>query len=170
MEKLDFNTVRKLTGQGRYKSECPLDFLNQKIENFIEKYDLDINPDFQRGHVWTELQQQLFVEFILLGGKMQPLLFNHPDWMNNFKGRMVLVDGKQRMTALLKFLNNDLEVFGHLFSDIENINLSIFDVPIVINDLKTRKEVLQWYLELNSGGTPHTEAEIDKVYQLLENE
>ena len=36
-----------------------------------------------------------------------------------------------------------------------------------VNDLKTRKEVLQWYVDLNAGGTVHTEAEIDKVRKLL---
>ena len=39
-----------------------------------------------------------------------------------------------------------------------------------INNLQTRKEVLQWYIELNSGGTVHTDAEIDRVKKLLRKE
>jgi hypothetical protein len=37
-----------------------------------------------------------------------------------------------------------------------------------INDLKTKKEVLIWYLEMNSDGTPHTEQELNKVKNMIE--
>ena len=36
-----------------------------------------------------------------------------------------------------------------------------------VNDLSTYSEVLQWYLDLNSGGTVHTEEELNRVQQLL---
>lgn len=38
----------------------------------------------------------------------------------------------------------------------------------IINDLQTEEEVLNWYLEMNSGGTVHTKEELDKVKHLLE--
>ena len=88
--------------------------------------------------------------------------------MTTFKGQMQIVDGKQRLTAMLKFMNDELTIFNDVkCSEIENIHLSAIDVPIKINDLKTRKEVRGWYLELNSGGTPHTEIEIARVHELL---
>ena len=39
------------------------------IENEIKEYNLNMNPNFQRGHVWTEIQQSKYVEFNLKGGK-----------------------------------------------------------------------------------------------------
>jgi hypothetical protein len=39
-----------------------------------------------------------------------------------------------------------------------------------VNDLKTREEVLQWYLDLNSGGVVHTEEELNRVREMLEKE
>ena len=39
-----------------------------------------------------------------------------------------------------------------------------------INNLKTKKEVLSQYIEMNEGGTPHTKEEIDKVKELLKKE
>lgn len=168
MKKLNYDTIKKFTGEGRYTVSTPLKYFADSIENYIKEYGLQLNPDFQRGHVWTEQQQIAFVEYILRGGKMQPIRFNHEGWMNSFKGEMVCVDGLQRVTALMKFLKNDLGVFGgHLMSDIENLPALSIDIPITVNDLKTRKEVLQWYIELNDGGTPHTTEEINKVKQLL---
>jgi hypothetical protein len=38
---------------------------------------------------------------------------------------------------------------------------------IHVNNLKTEKEVLQWYIDMNAGGTPHTTEEIDRVKKLI---
>jgi hypothetical protein len=35
-----------------------------------------------------------------------------------------------------------------------------------VNDLKSKKEVLTWYIEMNAGGTPHSKEEIDRVTAL----
>jgi len=39
-----------------------------------------------------------------------------------------------------------------------------------VNDLQTRGEVLQWYIEMNSGGVVHSDEEIKRVKKLLEQE
>ena len=51
----------------------------------------------------------------------------------------------------------------------DNLPMEI-DIIVNINELKTRKEVLKWYIEMNEGGTPHTEEEIKRVKRLLESE
>lgn len=37
-----------------------------------------------------------------------------------------------------------------------------------VNNLKSEKEVLQWYVDMNVGGTPHTNEEIERVKQMIE--
>ena len=32
---------------------------------------------------------------------------------------------------------------------------------------ETEREVLQWYVDMNAGGTPHTTEEIDRVKKLI---
>lgn len=39
---------------------------------------------------------------------------------------------------------------------------------LVVNDLQTEKEVLQWYVDMNSGGTPHTNDEIERVKKMIQ--
>lgn len=137
-----------------------------------EKPFLDLNPDFQRGHVWTEAQQRAYVEFILKGGDSgRTLYFNCPGWMKDFKGPYVIVDGKQRLEAARKFVRNELSVFNGVY-------LKDFDYKLPtdyyfiwsIAVLPTRKEVLNWYLDFNSAGTIHSQEELDKVRRMLENE
>jgi uncharacterized protein with ParB-like and HNH nuclease domain len=167
MERLDFNTIKKFTRQGSYCVCVELRDFKYSIDRYIEKYNLEMNPDFQRGHVWTTDQQVKFIEFILKGGKTEPIQFNHTNWMNG-EGEMVCVDGLQRTTAILKFLNDELEIFdGYKLSQIDNLTLFNTNIYISVNNLKTRKEVLQWYIELNDGGTPHTKSEIEKVKRML---
>lgn len=36
-----------------------------------------------------------------------------------------------------------------------------------VNCLQTRKDMLQWYIDMNSGGTVHSEEEINRVKKLL---
>ncbi len=157
-----------------------LDFSNlmSTIEKY-QQYGLDIDPDFQRPHVWTDEQQIAFIEYILIGGqdlRAKVIQCNCPGWQSEHVGAyrdFVLVDGKQRLEALRRFLNNEIGVFnGHKLDDFEDkhILLRRFSIKIAINELKTKDEVLVWYLQINSGGTIHTQEEIDKVLALLETE
>lgn len=165
--------IPQLTRSGNW--ECSYDIVSfvKQIEGWIEQDNLELDPDFQRGHVWTEEQQIKYVEYILRGGTTGITVYlNHPGWMGSFKGGMVCVDGLQRITAIQKFVSNELKVYGHYFNEFEGNPpcLTKCSVQINVNNLKTRKEVLQWYLELNSGGTVHTKEELDKVKVLMQKE
>ena len=37
-----------------------------------------------------------------------------------------------------------------------------------VNNLQTKKEVLQWYVDMNAGGTPHTNDEIERVRRMIQ--
>lgn len=133
-----------------------------------------MTPDFQRGHVWTEKQQWAYVEFLLRGGNSgRDLYFNCPSWHNQVPegayNEYVCVDGLQRITANRRFINGEIKAFGSYFSEYtDSLRLTQNTVRVHINDLKTRRDVLQWYLEMNAGGTPHTNKELQRVRALLE--
>lgn len=151
--------------------------MQDNIDRYIKSYNLNMDPDFQRGHVWSEKQQIAFIEYVLRDGKSgREILFNCPGFMSirGESGPMVLVDGKQRITAVNRFLANEIPVFGKTileYEDGENWvkKMTGPDFYFVINNLRTRKEVLNWYLGINSGGTPHSEEEINRIKGLLES-
>lgn len=64
-------------------------------------------PDFQRKFVWKPIQQSLFIESILLNFPLPPLYIN-----KNLKGKYVVVDGRQRITTLRRFLKNEFRLEG----------------------------------------------------------
>jgi len=142
------------------------------IEDWIDREEVDMNPDFQRDYVWTQKQKEQYVEWILRNGNSgRDIYFNHPGWFREWDGRMVIVDGKQRIEAVIGFLNNEVKAYGYYkkeYSDKYRIMQCSFSVHVA--DLTTKKEVLQWYLDMNTGGTIHTDREIRKVKELLKRE
>ena len=168
---MKFEDIPKFTQRPSYHVNVDLDGLVEWIKS-QEEIGLQLNPDFQRGHVWTKKQQVEYVEYLLRGGQSgKEFYFNRIGGMHNFKNTkadFVCVDGLQRITAILKFINNEIPAFGVYLKDYDALRMADVTLSIWINDLKTKKDVLKWYLEMNSGGTPHTEQELNKVRKMIE--
>lgn len=171
---MKFSEIPKFTREASYQVDMPLEHLVRQIGEWEREDGLQLNPDFQRGHVWTEQQQIKYIEFILKGGKTGRILyFNNPSqhWpvSDSAYNDFVCVDGLQRITAIQRFLGNEIMVFGQRYSDFGGkTDFVRHGMKVNINDLKTKREVLQWYIEMNDGGTPHTEQEIERVKRLME--
>lgn len=168
-----FQDVPQLTRSGNWECDFDLQGMWHQIKKWQspEEGSLDLDPDFQRSHVWTEAQQIAWIEFFLRGGKTgKTFYFNQPGWMHKWDGPFVIVDGKQRLEAIRRFIEGEIEVFGSFFKEYTDRLRLHQTVKLHVNDLKTRAEVLQWYIEFNSGGTQHTDAEIARVKALLEAE
>jgi len=169
---MKLSDIKRFTGHPNYMVHVPL----YEVEYWCEKErcrtPVDLDPDFQRGYVWTEDQKEKYIEYILRGGiHANIILFNHPGWMSSFKGDFVLVDGKQRMNAVIGFINNKVKAFGYYHNEFEDtMHTMRYCLQFGVNTLQTRLEVLEWYLELNTGGTVHTEKDISKVIELIKIE
>jgi len=159
-----------------YKVDVCWNWLERHIASQTEKNEgiapLDLEPDFQRAHVWTEAQQIAYVEYILRGGTSgKELYFNCAGWMRDWRGPYVIVDGKQRLQAVRRFMRNEIPAFGHLLNEYEDepdILTASFSWNVAALD--NRADVLRWYLWFNSGGTVHTAEELSRVEELLKAE
>ena len=172
---MKFADIIPYTQDAYYQIDVPLPHLERQLADYQENYGLDLDVDFQRAHIWTTDQQTAFVEHLLRGGQGSNLIrFNRPGWPRQQERQaapMLLVDGKQRLTAVLRFLRDQLPVFGHTRRQYEDpLPLTKGALRFMVNNLPTRASVLQWYLEINEGGTPHTAAELQKVRRLLQEE
>ena len=166
-----FKDIPLYTGDGFYQITVPLAYLERSLADYQDNNDLDMDADFQRAHVWGESRQCAYVEHLLRGGKgSETIRFNCPDWGQTFEKLMVLVDGKQRLTACLRFLHNEIPAFGFTHSKYKDRIPMNVNLRFMVNNLKTRAEVLRWYLQINEGGVVHTYQELEKVRQLLAKE
>ena len=146
---------------------------------------VDLNPVFQRGHVWIREQQVAYIENFL----RSPQTVNKTIYMNDLflygsvdkitdnnnmvAGKIVCLDGLQRLTAALDFIHGKFTVFGGVsYDDILNspdrtriLNDCVFDINYLL--LSNNKEVIDFYVDFNAGGTPHTKEEIERVKKLI---
>lgn len=154
-----------------YRVDVDLDTLPFAIDRYRKTYDLDIDPDFQRHYVWTEDQQTSYMEYIIRNGlSSRTLYFNCPYWGSGRYAKMVLVDGQQRLKTIFNFLDNRVPVFGGAYlRDFEDASSMLRRIYVVfsINNLVDMREVVQWYLDLNTGGTIHTEKDLTKARNVL---
>ncbi len=155
------------------------------IEHQLNCYDkdwggLNLDPDFQRGHVWSYEQRVAFMEGIFRGtvGDSQRIIqFNAPHWDDDNHGgdlpnEIQIVDGLQRLTTVRMFMAGELAIFGGLKAcDLEGshyaVNRPNYRLQFAIHNFANRADLLRYYLAINSGGTPHSTSEIERVKALL---
>ena len=156
---------------------CSYDYGLGDLHDFLARNNVNTDPDFQRVHVWTLQQRTAYMEHIFRGGKTAlDIYINSPGWSEGASSDAVLVDGKQRVETVRLFIANEVPIFGgYLLKDITlhgkeagRLLWGRHTMKVHVNDLRTRAEVLQWYLDINAGGTPHTSEEIWKVRKMLE--
>jgi hypothetical protein len=67
----------------------------------LSKNRININPDFQRNHIWNPIQKSCFIESILLNFPLPPI------YLNETKGSTyIVIDGLQRSITLQDFYIN----------------------------------------------------------------
>jgi len=167
-----FNDIPRFP-RASYTVDVPWDHLENHLASWDDpKGKLVLDPDFQRAHVWTRAQQVAYVEYKLQGGEVGGnIVLNCPRWMEygeHRKDPIELVDGKQRLEAVRAFMRSEFPVFGHAFAEYtDRLHPFDFTFKFCVCKLTTRAEILQLYLNINAGGTPHTAAEINKVRAML---
>ena len=93
--------------------EYPIDTLLIRNENRtvhdvlrrIEKGSFVMNPDFQRDFIWQEDKQSKLIESVLMRIPL-PVFYLGEDE----EGRMVVVDGLQRLSTFQRFVNNEFQL------------------------------------------------------------
>ena len=139
-------------------------------------------PPYQRNYVWDGEKATYFLESILIGTEIPPLIFFRS------KGGVEIIDGRQRYETILKFLNGELRLskaglkkldglnidkktFGSLPEELKNdfreTKLRVIEFSFASHDGITKadedsvkQEIFKRY---NSGITPLKEIEIDKA-------
>lgn len=152
------------------KIELPISTLKAMVEDQI-----GLNPDFQRRDRWDTKKQSRFVESIIMNVPVPPVFLGEDRY-----GSYVVLDGRQRLTAIYEFLRGSyalekLEVWKELngmrFTDLEDKGLAPTIkrrfIPAVLLLRESSPEVkYDVFDRLNTGGVPLNTMEIrNAVFQ-----
>lgn len=71
------------------------------------KEQIKLNPHFQRRDRWDETRQSRLIESLVMNVPIPPVFLGEDEY-----GQYVVLDGRQRLTAVSKFLSNSLKLRG----------------------------------------------------------
>ncbi len=81
-------------------------FSIRQMDDLIERGDVDLSPDFQRGFVWNDItRKSRLIESLLLRIPIPVFYFAQDD-----EGTFQVVDGVQRLTVIHSFLKNEFKL------------------------------------------------------------
>ncbi|WP_281193029.1 DUF262 domain-containing protein [Erysipelothrix rhusiopathiae] len=105
-------------------------YRRSKISLSGQRGGLVLDESFQRNSVWSKRQQSQLIESILLGIPL-PLFYLSEDKGSN----LIVVDGRQRLTAIFNFLDGNLRLSGlQMLSELNGKRISDF-----VGELETLK-------------------------------
>ena len=106
------------------------------INEFVgmaQKGRLDLSPSYQRGDVWPTKDAQMLIESILRGIPLPSIIVLSPK--DQASNRSEVVDGKQRLTAILRFIGQHpralkwVEEFDAQHPDEDLMHVYLTDYP-----------------------------------------
>lgn len=167
-----------------FKNCIKIDAKTISIKTLLSERNLkriNYSPYYQRNYVWENVKQSFFIESVILGTEIPPLIF--------FKSGLGIevIDGRQRFETLKRFKENDIKLnskglmsleflakmsFNNLqpetlqdvfwSSNIRIFEFEVINVPNLDSDIedKIKKEIFRRY---NTGITPLTTSEVDNA-------
>lgn len=137
---------------------------------------------YQRDYVWSLRDEQLFIESIYNGLDCGKIVLRMRSWdylkekikKGDTEGLafMDVVDGKQRLHTLKRFLNDEFtDLEGHYYSDLskraqrefENSNCLCY---LRLGEHATDEDVIKTFLMVNFSGKPMTQEHLDYVKEI----
>ena len=139
---------------------------------------IDYKPYYQRNYVWDVEKQTFFIESVLLGTEIPPLIL----YKSGLKTEVI--DGRQRFETLKRFKENNFSLSSKGLMDLPGLNrksfntlddelkdvflnsyIRVFEFEVIVDitsevEDKIKKEIFRRY---NTGITPLTSVEVDSA-------
>lgn len=166
------NRIRK---QNTFRSREHAIMVGSYIHWFKNR-DLDLNPSYQRPYVWTQKEQDEFLTTLITGFPCGVIaiavdsVFNESHWVE-------VIDGKQRLTTIIKFWNNEIgipmpdgsrlfwnEMLRHEQRAFENLSLPALGLAEC-----TKKDRLEFFIKLNFAGVPQSTEHMNRVIEMYKD-
>jgi hypothetical protein len=112
------------------------------LVNEIKSKRLILSPYFQRNLVWREIHKVDFIKTILMGLPFPQIFIAKGSIdLETMTTTSCIVDGQQRMTSIVEYVNNKINVNGKFFKELEpEIREEILKYQIPIIDLDINNE------------------------------
>lgn len=159
-------------------------YSNQSISGLLDKYfhfGIDVNPEYQRGNVWTEEQKVKLIDSIFNNINIGSFVFVEKKWFTDeheiTSEMFEILDGKQRLTAIIDYVSSKFPYKGKYWHELSPYSQSQFENQgILVGEMKlnrkdkeyNRKQVIEQFVRLNEGGTSMDKEILYKAKKMIE--
>ena len=124
------------------------------LVNDVRSGRLILSPYFQRNLVWRDLHKRDFIETILRGYPFPQIFIARGDIdIETMTSQSCVVDGQQRMNAIMEFLQDKFPAAGRRFSEMDQTEKEAFlkyQIPVIDLEMKaTDPSVIDVFKRLN---------------------
>lgn len=152
--------------------------VNAILSNYFNEYGIDLEPEYQRGNVWTLEQKQSLIESIFHNVDIGKIAIIKRPWGSNPNTPLTpklyeMLDGKQRLTALVEFFTGQFSFKGKYYNDLhpaDKHHFKYYSISYAETEPLTKKQKYRYFLKLNTTGTPVDPAHMEKVLNMLNEE
>lgn len=171
-EELDSELIDEVPGDSlRHRWEAhqrdllthPMDFSVDSLVRLVENDELDLNPSYERRDRWDIKRKSRLVESFLLNIPVPSIYLNEDHY-----GLYSVIDGKQRIGALVGFVRGEYELTGlNVLTDANGCNFSDLDTSmqrallargtvraVILNKLSDPEMKYEVFARINTGGVP----------------
>ncbi len=158
------------------------DWTTETVLSQLKKGNIELNPRFQRRDAWEPLRKSRFIESLILGLPVPPIVLAE---RKDARGKYIVLDGKQRLLCLRQFTAEpidpefrsfkltDLQIRpdlnGCTYADLaESLHLrgemTAFENQsirtVVVRNWRTEALLFHIFIRLNSGSKPLSPQEL----------
>lgn len=124
------------------------------VRDWADNKCLELRPDFQKNEVWTQAAQIMLIDTILKGIPIPKIYIK--SIVKNEQTYRIVVDGQQRLTAILKFIHDELPLKKPYHG--EYVNMRYSELPENVHD-----DFIRYKIDINEIFNPSDE-EIRDLY------
>lgn len=170
---------RKSYAEGFERVDLNTDFMY--LLDMYNSGELFMDPVYQRDFVWTKEQKQLYIKNLFEDkASIRPTFIEYSETLEDGTRKRVteVLDGKQRIKALIDFYNNEFDVDGLYYKDLHHLDQIFFERLNVVytrimnregrKDLKLETKI-QLFLEINMLGTRMSDEDLKRAQALLKD-
>ena len=142
------------------KKSFNFNVFSQTVQSLLNRYyhsGINMDPEYQRGYVWSQEDKELYIDSIFEGRDLGKFVFAVTGYK---KPIFEIVDGKQRLNTIIEFYEGRLKYKGILFHELSFTDRNKFTEGNMISVLElgnldkpaTLKYKLECFFFFNSGG------------------
>ena len=170
-DNFDFSTLKTFAKRDHYRTS----FYNTTVDCLLSMYyrKCNMNAPYQRGRVWDETDKKLLIYSIFNDIEIGKFTFVETPFDEYLKTGFTseILDGKQRLSALVDFVEGRFDFEGVLFRDMRpSDQTKISTAPVLVAKLHestTYKQKLEHFLKVNTFGRQQDPSHLDFVREEL---